>query len=113
MSTELGNHFSEDESAGDETRVQHRSKSSGSKVGDPPPLDQQGARSPEDMAWLARIPEQNPDPVIRLTKDGRVLYMNPSAQAVFPGELRVGETASEEWLRAITEAAASGAVQES
>ena len=38
----------------------------------------------ERSAWLARFPEQNPNPVIRASADGTVLYCNP-ASANLPG----------------------------
>jgi PAS domain S-box-containing protein len=33
----------------------------------------------ERAAWLARFPSENPDPVLRIAADGRVLYRNPAA----------------------------------
>jgi PAS domain S-box-containing protein len=33
----------------------------------------------ERVAWLARFPEENPNPVVRASADGKVLYANPAA----------------------------------
>jgi PAS domain S-box-containing protein len=33
----------------------------------------------ERVAWLARFPEENPNPVVRVSADGKVLYANPAA----------------------------------
>ncbi len=38
----------------------------------------------ERAAWLARFPEENPDPVLRASAEGMVLYRNPAA-AELPG----------------------------
>lgn len=35
------------------------------------------------QAWLASISEENPDPVLRVSRDGRVLYANASARSAF------------------------------
>ncbi len=49
-------------------------------------------------AWLARFPEQNPNPVMRASSDGTVLYCNP-ASARFPGWRReVGQGLQNELL---------------
>ena len=38
----------------------------------------------ERAAWLARFPEENPNPVVRVSSEGEVLYRNPAA-AQLPG----------------------------
>lgn len=38
----------------------------------------------ERAAWLARFPQENPNPVLRVSAEGRVLYCNPAA-AELPG----------------------------
>lgn len=49
----------------------------------------------ERSAWLARLPEENPDPVIRVYKDGTVLYANPGAEAAAAAWRMPGETGVE------------------
>lgn len=58
------------------------------------------------------VPEQNPDAVLRVADDGRVLYVNPSARAMFERELARGGLAPPELLPAVRQALASGALQE-
>ncbi len=48
------------------------------------------------VAWLARIPEENPEPVMRLDRGGRVLYANEAATAL----LKELQDASRRWLHA-------------
>ncbi len=47
------------------------------------------------VAWLARIPEENPEPVMRLDRKGRVLYANEAAA----GLLRELQDANQQWLQ--------------
>ncbi|MDD2772417.1 MAG: PAS domain S-box protein [Elusimicrobiales bacterium] len=37
------------------------------------------------MAWLASFPELNPNPVAEADADGRLAYLNPAGQRLFPG----------------------------
>jgi len=64
------------------------------------------------LAWLATIPQENPDPVLRLARDGTVLYMNTSARISFAGELEIGSSAPQALLAAANQAFASGMVQQ-
>ncbi len=48
------------------------------------------------MAWLASFPKLNPYPVVEVDLDGRLHYINPSAEKEFPGLSRQG--ASHAWL---------------
>jgi two-component system CheB/CheR fusion protein len=66
----------------------------------------------EDLTWLARIPERNPDLVLRLTREGRILYMNPSAKAVFGREFDVGSTAPADLTALVGEALSTGMVRQ-
>ena len=43
----------------------------------------------EELERLASLPELNPNPVLELDLQGRILYCNPAARRVFPG-LRAG-----------------------
>jgi signal transduction histidine kinase len=58
--------------------------------------------------WLARFPEQNPNPVVRASADGTVLYCNP-ASTKFPGwKCEVGQLLQNELLPLISQAVAEG-----
>jgi signal transduction histidine kinase/response regulator RpfG family c-di-GMP phosphodiesterase len=64
-------------------------------------------------AWLASIPEENPDSVLRLGRDGRLLYLNPTASAVFvPHGCQVGALAPAQIRDAARPAFQSGESQE-
>ena len=43
----------------------------------------QRRRAEEEINSLARFPAENPGPVLRLSRDGTILYANPASQAVF------------------------------
>ncbi len=59
-------------------------------------------------AWLARFPEDNPNPVLRASVDGRVLYCNPAA-AKRPGwSCQVGELLPMQLLPLVSRAMAQG-----
>jgi PAS domain S-box-containing protein len=62
----------------------------------------------ERALWLARFPEQNPNPVIRASADGTVLYCNP-ASAKLPGwTCEVGQPLQNELLPLVGQAMAEG-----
>ncbi|HVP14645.1 MAG TPA: GAF domain-containing protein [Terriglobales bacterium] len=63
-------------------------------------------------AWLARLPEENPRPVARISADGRVLYGNPESARPDGWALRVGEPVPATMLDLITKALESGEVQQ-
>jgi len=42
----------------------------------------QRRRAEEEISSLARFPAENPGPVLRLSRDGTILYANPASQAV-------------------------------
>jgi len=42
-------------------------------------------------AWLARFPDENPNPVIRVAAIGRVLYINPAAEQLPGWKCKVGQ----------------------
>jgi PAS domain-containing protein len=44
----------------------------------------------ERAEWLARFPEENPNPVVRVSADGFPLYVNPAASKLPGWECRVG-----------------------
>jgi PAS domain S-box-containing protein len=59
-------------------------------------------------AWLARFPQENPNPILRVTGDGIVQYANPAAQAVEGWTPQTGEPAPRELLASIGQALAQG-----
>jgi PAS domain S-box-containing protein len=62
----------------------------------------------ERAVWLARLPEQNPNPVIRASADGTILYCNPSS-AKFPGwKCKVGQLLQNELLPLFSQAMVEG-----
>lgn len=65
-----------------------------------------------NLAWLAKLLEQNPDVVLRLAEDGRVLYMNLSAPWMYADAIDVGALAPAELLPLIRSALVSDGVQE-
>ena len=70
-------------------------------------------RTLQDNAVLARIPAESPWPVIRLGREGRVLYVNQPGAALLAGsELGQGDILTGEWRRVLDTAFASGEKQE-
>jgi PAS domain S-box-containing protein len=58
----------------------------------------------ERAAWLARFPEENPNPVLRVSVEGAVLYCNPAAVKL-PGWLcRTGRALEEPFLSVVARA---------
>lgn len=49
--------------------------------------DTERKRTEQEIASLARFPSENPNPVLRITKDGIILYANAAAKSL-PGELK-------------------------
>jgi PAS domain S-box-containing protein len=49
-------------------------------------------------AWLARFPEQNPNPIIRASADGTVLYCNPASAKLHGWKCEVGQLLQDELL---------------
>lgn len=53
---------------------------------------QEAFREARDQAlWLARFPDENPDPVIRVSADGKVLYRNPATVNLHDWKCAVGQ----------------------
>jgi PAS domain S-box-containing protein len=52
----------------------------------------------ERAAWLARFPDENPNPVLRASADGRVLYCNPASVEMHGWACRVGQLLQNELL---------------
>jgi two-component system, chemotaxis family, CheB/CheR fusion protein len=58
----------------------------------------------ERVVWLARFPEENPNPVVRVSAEGKVLYCNPASMKLPGWSCEVGQCLSEP-LRQIAEQA--------
>lgn len=67
-------------------------------------------RAEQEVHSLALFPEENPNPVLRLTGDGRILYMNPAANHLFPGN-KVGQPILHTMQKPIQKAHQAGEVQ--
>ncbi len=67
-----------------------------------------GARAYERADWLARFPEQNPLPVIRVSADGTVLYCNPASTRIRGWICKVGQCLQNELLPLFDRAMAEG-----
>jgi PAS domain S-box-containing protein len=62
----------------------------------------------ERAIWLARFPEQNPNPIIRASADGTVLYCNPASARLHGWTCEVGGVLQNELLPLISRAMAEG-----
>jgi signal transduction histidine kinase len=62
----------------------------------------------ERAVWLARFPEQNPNPIIRASADGTVLYCNPASARLHGWTCEVGGVLQNELLPLISLAMAEG-----
>jgi class 3 adenylate cyclase len=63
----------------------------------------------EQIAAISRFPDQNPNPVLRVTRDGRLLYANQASEAIREAlDGRVGQPISPERLASIEAAARTG-----
>jgi two-component system CheB/CheR fusion protein len=70
-------------------------------------------REAHDRAeWLARFPEENPNPVMRVSADGSILYCNPAAAKTPGWACKVGETLPNQLLPLVGRAMAEGAEAE-
>lgn len=55
----------------------------------------------DDLINTAMIPQENPNPVIRIDRDGKVLYINPSGRKICGYQW--GNTVKSEWIDIINE----------
>jgi len=62
-------------------------------------------RAEEKIESLAKFPAENPYPVLRITKDGEILYSNEAGKLLLMHwNSKVGKTVPEKWRSSITEA---------
>jgi len=67
--------------------------------------------SEEKMKNLVSFPSENPDPVLRIGQDGKVLYSNKRGELLLGAwNCDVGQTAPDKWKRIVSEALKSGKV---
>ena len=62
----------------------------------------------ERAAWLARFPEENPNPVLRVSAEGTVLYRNPAAGELPGWTCETGGLLGEPFLSLVGRAMAEG-----
>ena len=62
----------------------------------------------ERVKWLARFPEQNPNPIIRASAEGTVLYCNPASAKLHGWTCEVGQLLQNELLPLVGRAIAEG-----
>ena len=67
----------------------------------------------EEVENIAKFPSENPDPVIRITKNGTIVYCNPAGMSLLKDWKReVGQLAPEHWCRLVTETLQDGVRKE-
>jgi len=72
-----------------------------------PKRAEEALRAALDRAlWLARFPDENPSPVVRVSKDGRVLYCNPFAEELPGWTCAVGQLLDSRLLPVVSRAMA-------
>jgi PAS domain S-box-containing protein len=65
------------------------------------------------LADLAKFPSENPNPVLRIAKDGGVLYSNKAGKKLLDNwNLKIGKTVATNWQNLIIEALSSGKIKE-
>jgi signal transduction histidine kinase len=62
----------------------------------------------ERAVWLARFPDENPNPVARVSAGGQTLYCNPVAEKLPGWNLRAGQGVSDSLLPLVVQALALG-----
>jgi PAS domain S-box-containing protein len=67
-------------------------------------------RNEEDVKNLAKFPSENPNPVLRVTKDGVLLYANAASGSLLTEwGCKVGQIVPYKWCQAVSEVFVSGA----
>ncbi len=66
------------------------------------PLVDAEAPTEEKVRWLARFPNQNPFPVLRVTSEGVLVYANPASQPLLGlWDIQVGQTLPRIWYKEV------------
>ncbi|MCX6819153.1 MAG: PAS domain S-box protein [Candidatus Aenigmarchaeota archaeon] len=71
-------------------------------------------KTEEDMKNLAKFPEENSNPIYRVSKDGILLYANPaSRRLILEDQTKIGDKIPKKWIEMIKNVYASGKRQQS
>ncbi len=63
----------------------------------------------EQIENLAKFPSENPNPVLRITKDGKLLYANDASNSLLTEwDCREGQTVPDYWCQVVSKAFTSG-----
>jgi PAS domain S-box-containing protein len=63
----------------------------------------------DKLKEVARVPSENPNPVLRISRDGKLLYSNPSSDPLLAAwGVALGGTVPERWVDLIAETMAAG-----
>jgi len=69
----------------------------------------QRQQAQEQISILARFPDENPNPIMRITRNGLVLYANLSASPLLAHwQIEVGDQLPREWIQRVTSAFTAG-----
>ncbi|MHC4316747.1 MAG: GAF domain-containing protein [Planctomycetota bacterium] len=72
----------------------------------------QRQQAQDQVKNLARFPSENPSPVLRISKDGVILYANEASGSLLAEwGCKVGQTAPESWCRTVSDVFASSSYQ--
>jgi len=73
----------------------------------------QRKRAEEEVRALSRFPSENPNPVVRVSKDGAVQYCNGAASSILnEWKSQIGQLVPESWRQLVTEVFKSGTKNE-
>ena len=70
-------------------------------------------RLKEELRELAKFPDENPNPVLRIARNGRILYANAASEPILRTfDREVGQSLPEDWARQVAAASDSSPQQE-
>lgn len=68
------------------------------------------ARAEREVENLAKFPSENPNPILRIAKDGRLLYANDACELLLAQwDCALGQLVPDDWRQTISEVYSSGA----
>ncbi len=66
-------------------------------------------RAREDLRSVAKFPEEDPNPILRTTKDGSIVYANPASEPLMSAwKCRVGDRLPQPYLETVIDSLRSG-----